>query len=135
MRNWIDQVLNDGITRYLDIFNRERLVVTNPKVLAEMLVHKSYEVIKPPTLFLVSDESWVLASCWPKEKSIRYVIRAVRSSHSLLSVLCDSTDATETPQSSIHAPADTRPLPTLLDEIKGSDRCPDREQLARSGQA
>ena len=48
MRNWIDQVPNDGIFRYLDIFNRERLVVTDPKALAEMLVHKSYEFVKPP---------------------------------------------------------------------------------------
>ena len=48
MRKWIDQVPNDGILRYLDIFNREKLVVTNPKALAEILVHKSYDFIEPP---------------------------------------------------------------------------------------
>ncbi|KAK3171332.1 hypothetical protein OEA41_003416 [Lepraria neglecta] len=48
MRNLIDLVPNNGISRYLGIFNRERLVVTNPKALAEILVHKSYEFIKPP---------------------------------------------------------------------------------------
>ena len=48
IRNLIDQVPSDGIIRYLDMFNRERIVVTSPKVLAETLVHKSYEFIKPP---------------------------------------------------------------------------------------
>lgn len=46
-REWINNTPNDGIIRYLDVMNIERLVVTKPKALAEVLVHKSYEFIKP----------------------------------------------------------------------------------------
>ena len=48
MRDRIAEVPNDGIIRYFDVSNLERLVVANLRVLAEVLVHKSYEFIKPP---------------------------------------------------------------------------------------
>ena len=49
-RAWLEDIPNDGLIRYLDIFNSERLLVTNPKVLGEMLVQKAYDFIKPPQL-------------------------------------------------------------------------------------
>ena len=48
MRAWINETPNDGIIRYFDLFNTERLVVTNPTALAELLVHKTSEFNKPP---------------------------------------------------------------------------------------
>ena len=49
-RTWLEKVPNDGIIRYLDFFNSERLLVVSPRALAELLVHKTYEFIKPPQL-------------------------------------------------------------------------------------
>ena len=58
MRKWCDEVPNDGIIRYLDFFNQERLLLVNPKALADVLVHKNYDFIKPP--LLVRDVSRLL---------------------------------------------------------------------------
>lgn len=49
-RTWFEQIPNDGIIRYLDMFNAEILVPVSPKVLAEVLVQRPYEFIKPPGL-------------------------------------------------------------------------------------
>lgn len=49
-REWIDQVPNDGVIHYDSVFNEPRVFVTNPKGLAEVLVHKNYEFIKPERL-------------------------------------------------------------------------------------
>ncbi|KAF1981537.1 cytochrome P450 [Aulographum hederae CBS 113979] len=46
-RAWIEEVPNDGLIRYTHIFNSERVMVTSPKALAEVLVTKNYEFIKP----------------------------------------------------------------------------------------
>ncbi|KAK3301159.1 cytochrome P450 [Chaetomium fimeti] len=50
MRNWINSIPNEGIIRYLGPFNQERLFITTPKALAEVLVTKNYEFIKPETM-------------------------------------------------------------------------------------
>ena len=50
MRGWLEEVPNDGLIRYLDIFNLERIAVVSPKGLAEVLVSKSYEFTKPPQM-------------------------------------------------------------------------------------
>ncbi|KAF4548105.1 Cytochrome P450-like protein 56 [Elsinoe fawcettii] len=47
MRDWANEVPNDGLIRYLHWFNAERLLVTSPKALAEVLVTKNYDFIKP----------------------------------------------------------------------------------------
>ncbi|KAH6845196.1 cytochrome P450 [Chaetomium sp. MPI-CAGE-AT-0009] len=47
MMKWINSIPNNGIIRYLGPFNQERLFVTSPKALAEVLVTKNYEFIKP----------------------------------------------------------------------------------------
>lgn len=46
-RKWIDEVPNDGLIRYTNWFNMERVLLTNPKTLAEVLATKNYEFIKP----------------------------------------------------------------------------------------
>ncbi|KIW62872.1 hypothetical protein PV04_09764 [Phialophora macrospora] len=49
-RRWVKEIPNDGLIRYLHLWNRERLLVTNPKGLAEVLTTKSYEFVKPQLL-------------------------------------------------------------------------------------
>ncbi|RYP72197.1 hypothetical protein DL771_004327 [Monosporascus sp. 5C6A] len=46
-REWATTIPNDGLIRYLGPFNQERLLVTNPKTLAEVLVTRSYDFVKP----------------------------------------------------------------------------------------
>jgi cytochrome P450 len=43
----VNTVPNDGIIRYLGMFNSERLLVTSPKALGEVLTTKNYDFIKP----------------------------------------------------------------------------------------
>lgn len=47
MLRWNNEVLNDGLMCYTHLFNAERVLVTSPKALAEVLVQKNYEFIKP----------------------------------------------------------------------------------------
>jgi hypothetical protein len=47
MRAFLDEVPNDGLITYNHMFNIERVLLASPKALAEVLVHKSYEFIKP----------------------------------------------------------------------------------------
>ena len=49
-RTWSENLPNDGIIRYLGMFNTEILIPVSPKALAEVLVQRSYEFIKPPGL-------------------------------------------------------------------------------------
>ncbi|KAI1843392.1 hypothetical protein JX265_006219 [Neoarthrinium moseri] len=46
-REWARTVPNDGVIRYLGAFNQERLFVTSPKGLSEVLVTKNYDFEKP----------------------------------------------------------------------------------------
>ncbi|EFX02729.1 cytochrome p450 monooxygenase [Grosmannia clavigera kw1407] len=45
--DWINSIPNDGLIRYMTIFNQERLLVTKPKALSEVLVSKNYDFCKP----------------------------------------------------------------------------------------
>ncbi|KAK4154039.1 cytochrome P450 [Chaetomidium leptoderma] len=47
MLEWINSIPNNGLIRYLGPFNQERLLVTSPKALAEVLVTKNYDFVKP----------------------------------------------------------------------------------------
>lgn len=47
MRDWFNTVPNDGLIRYLHWFNRERLLIASPKAIAEVLVTKNYDFVKP----------------------------------------------------------------------------------------
>ena len=49
-RRWANEIPNDGLLRYLHLWNRERLLVTSPKALAEVLTTKSYDFVKPQLL-------------------------------------------------------------------------------------
>ncbi|CAI6331935.1 unnamed protein product [Periconia digitata] len=46
-RDWIESVPNDGVLYYRWFFNEPRVLVTSPKALAEVLVQRSYEFVKP----------------------------------------------------------------------------------------
>lgn len=46
-RDWIDNVPNDGVLYYRWLFNESRVLVTSPKALAEVLVQRNYEFVKP----------------------------------------------------------------------------------------
>ncbi|PWY91980.1 cytochrome P450 [Aspergillus sclerotioniger CBS 115572] len=48
MRQWNNEVPNDGLIRFYMAGNIERMVVTSPKALSELLVQKAYEFEKPP---------------------------------------------------------------------------------------
>ncbi|GAB7355339.1 hypothetical protein MBLNU459_g5868t1 [Dothideomycetes sp. NU459] len=47
MRRWMEEIPNDGLIRYTNWLNSERVLLTNPKTLAEVLSTKNYEFIKP----------------------------------------------------------------------------------------
>ena len=50
LRLWANEVPNEGIIRYLDFFNMERLAIVSPAALAEVLVYKNYDFEKPANL-------------------------------------------------------------------------------------
>ena len=50
MRRWVNEVPNDGLIYYTFLFNAPRVLVTSPKALAEVLVQKNYDFIKPSQL-------------------------------------------------------------------------------------
>lgn len=47
MARWVEEVPNDGLIYYRFIFNADRILVTSPKAIGEVLVQKSYDFIKP----------------------------------------------------------------------------------------
>ncbi|RDL36764.1 Cytochrome P450 [Venustampulla echinocandica] len=47
MVDWINTVPNDGVIRYLGFLNSERLLVTSPKALSEVLTTRVYDFIRP----------------------------------------------------------------------------------------
>ncbi|KAF2434205.1 cytochrome P450 [Tothia fuscella] len=48
MREWVSTIPNEGLIRYTHIFNADRVLITSPNALREVLVTKNYEFIKPP---------------------------------------------------------------------------------------
>ncbi|KAL9615244.1 MAG: hypothetical protein Q9167_000338 [Letrouitia subvulpina] len=46
-QRWINEIPNDGLIRYRSLFNEERLLITTPKALGEVLVTKNYDFVKP----------------------------------------------------------------------------------------
>lgn len=49
-RRWANEIPNNGLIRYLHLFNRERLLLTSPQALSEVLTTKSYDFVKPKLL-------------------------------------------------------------------------------------
>jgi hypothetical protein len=47
MQRWINEVPNDGLIHYFHYGNQSRLMLTSPKAIAEVLVQKSYDFVKP----------------------------------------------------------------------------------------
>ncbi|KAK5728388.1 hypothetical protein LTR15_001524 [Elasticomyces elasticus] len=52
MNDWINDIPNNGLIRYRVKRNRERVFITSPKGLAEVLVQKNYDFAKPYSLRL-----------------------------------------------------------------------------------
>ncbi|KAJ2979469.1 hypothetical protein NUW58_g7191 [Xylaria curta] len=50
MRDWVTTTPNDGILRYRGMGNSERVLVTGPRALSEVLVTKNYQFEKPAIL-------------------------------------------------------------------------------------
>lgn len=50
LRTWVEEVPNNGLILYHDIFNLERIAVVSPAALSEVLVQKCYDFEKPPQL-------------------------------------------------------------------------------------
>lgn len=49
-QTWLLEVPNDGVIRYLDIFNSERILPVSPAALADVLVTRNYDFEKPAPL-------------------------------------------------------------------------------------
>lgn len=47
MREWVKNLPNDGLIRYYIVGNLERVLLTSPKALSEMLVTNVYDFEKP----------------------------------------------------------------------------------------
>jgi cytochrome P450 len=49
-KKWVREIPNEGLIRYTHVFNSERVLLTSPKALAEVLVTKNYEFVKSEVL-------------------------------------------------------------------------------------
>jgi cytochrome P450 len=47
---WVAEIPNDGLIYFRGIFYQDRLIVTNPKAISEILVQRSYDFEKPKKL-------------------------------------------------------------------------------------
>lgn len=47
MKEWAKSIPNDGILRYYIVGSMERVTITSPAVLSEILVSKAYDFAKP----------------------------------------------------------------------------------------
>ncbi|OKL56355.1 hypothetical protein UA08_08529 [Talaromyces atroroseus] len=47
IREWVKTVPNNGLIRYYVIGNRERVFLTSPKAISDLLVAKSYDFVRP----------------------------------------------------------------------------------------
>lgn len=47
MKQWVKELPNQGLIRYYVVGNAERITLTSPKALSELLVTKSYDFVKP----------------------------------------------------------------------------------------
>lgn len=55
MRRWTENIPNDGLIRY-SLWFRERLLLTTPKTLGEVLVNKNYEFVKVWLINTINDK-------------------------------------------------------------------------------
>lgn len=47
LAEWIRTIPNEGLIRYYMVGNLERVFLTSPKALSDVLVHKAYDFAKP----------------------------------------------------------------------------------------
>lgn len=46
-KRWNSEIPNDGLIYYTGLYNEERILLTSTKALAEVLVQKNYDFVKP----------------------------------------------------------------------------------------
>lgn len=47
MAEWLKSIPNEGMIRYYMVGNLERVLLTTPRALSEVLIHKAYDFCKP----------------------------------------------------------------------------------------
>ncbi|KAJ5387872.1 hypothetical protein N7509_010413 [Penicillium cosmopolitanum] len=50
LKQWVKELPNQGLIRYYIVMNMERVILTSPKALSELLVTKNYDFEKPKTV-------------------------------------------------------------------------------------
>jgi hypothetical protein len=98
MIEWAYKVPNNGLIRYYMVGNLERVLLTNPKALSELLVTKVYEFPKPQmvrqslarvtgkhgVLLVEGDEHKVSGLCWSERESQTHGAASCRSNERIL---------------------------------------------------
>jgi hypothetical protein len=98
MIEWAYKVPNNGLIRYYMVGNLERVLLTNPKALSELLVTKVYEFPKPQmvrqslarvtgkhgVLLVEGDEHKVSGLCWSEHESQTHGAASCRSNERIL---------------------------------------------------
>lgn len=111
MANWVRNVPNGGLIRYYMVGNLERVLLTSPKALSEVLVHKAYDFCKPELVQLqlrrVTGNGLLLAE--GDEHKVRHFIAACNST-----VLTTHLDTTKESYACVLLPPCQRPLPGIL---------------------
>lgn len=111
MADWVRNVPNDGLIRYYMVGNLERVLLTSPKALSEVLVHKAYDFCKPELVQLqlrrVTGNGLLLAE--GDEHKVRLFCYCLR-----LNCTNAPTATTKESYACVLLPPCQRPLPGIL---------------------
>ena len=113
-QRWINEVPNEGLIHYQNYGNESRLMPTSPKAIAEVLVQKSYEFVKPAQIRLgigrILGVGVLLAE--GDEHKVKYCDMALRAGADV------PPAATEESHAGFRVQAYQRSLPFVLVEIR-----------------
>lgn len=127
IRRWQEEIPNDGFLRYLDFLNSETLVPVSPKALAEILVHKTYDFIKPPQLIFGLGRI-LGVGVFLAEGEEHKVCHHFDHLHVLALIsCCKSIEAAQEPQSRICFPPHKGVVSNLLEQVERAGQCLDLE--------
>lgn len=112
-------VPNDGVIWYRGAFNGERVLVTSPKALAEVLVTNSYDFIKPKQLSETIGRILGIGILFAEGDEHKVRVSAI---HELMNKLltAQSLATTQGSQSRLRLPPHQTTLPNNLDEVRGN---------------
>lgn len=121
LRRWVAEVPNDGLIRYLDIFNMERVAVVKPEALADVLVHQCYSFEKPAPLR--KGISRILGmGLFLAEGQVHQVGLDFASAVSRMNIMLITQVTTEATLARIRFPAPERSVSDFLGKIRGARR-------------